>query len=305
MLRFEDEIRGHKHFRDAAGRAAAVYLALHDADVAEAARAAAAPAAGASEEDEKRAKALAKREKAKQRKAAAKLAKADAAPAATAAADDKGGGASNKKGANAAEKKPEDDDPNGEKLAAKPPLEEALRLSRALDKYAASFVATQALAVDVALRRKKPLVALRALRRLKKLDERAFVEKLALLAAARPRWTEAAKPVENVLDAELADLCGGQSAAAACRAFGMKRTRLPDRAACYRALATLGAADASLVLTAETAPPAFGKPLAVTDFEDALAALSGDAAAAERFKAEVARPKFPTADAFAPPGASA
>ena len=59
-------------------------------------------------------------------------------------------------------------------------MKESTRLSKALEKYAASSVETHALAFDVSMVRGKPLLALRALRRLSvQKDQRAFVVRLA------------------------------------------------------------------------------------------------------------------------------
>ena len=83
--------------------------------------------------DPKVAKALAKREKAKAAKAKRK-AESEAKDQAEAAKNDD----SKKK----LPKRDADEDPKGEKLAALEPLKEATRLSKALEKYAASAVET-------------------------------------------------------------------------------------------------------------------------------------------------------------------
>ncbi|EGB11418.1 hypothetical protein AURANDRAFT_36410 [Aureococcus anophagefferens] len=314
VLRFEDGIRGHKFFRRAAKAAGDLYVLLADADARDSAAAAeaakAAPeAAGAV--DAKAAKALAKREKAKQRKAAAKEAEAKAKADAEAEAAKKAEAADGGKKEVKKEEKREDDDPDGAKLAAKAPLDEALRLSEALRDHAAGYAETHELAFDVALRRQKPLMALRALRKLEKTagaDAPALLVRLAALAKALAAGALGAPPpaVAAVLDAELAELCGAPAyagpatALAKCRAYAQGDAALPKRVAAARALSCLGEKDANLVLTASLAAPPLGKPLAVACYEDAHAALLelGDAPSAAAFKATAAA-AFPAADYFA------
>ena len=314
VLRFEDGIRGHKFFRRAAKAAGDLYVLLADADARDSAAAAeaakAAPAADGAV-DAKAAKALAKREKAKQRKAAAKEAEAKAKADAEAEAAKKAEAADGGKKEVKKEEKREDDDPDGAKLAAKAPLDEALRLSEALRDHAAGYAETHELAFDVALRRQKPLMALRALRKLEKTagaDAPALLVRLAALAKALAAGALGAPPpaVAAVLDAELAELCGAPAyagpatALAKCRAYAQGDASLPKRVAAARALRCLGETDANLVLTASLAAPPLGKPLAVACYEDAHAALLelGDAASAAAFKA-TASAAFPAADYFA------
>ena len=280
VLKLEDNIRGHKAFVKACCQAAELYLLLHKADSEEVAK----PTEAV---DPKVAKALAKREKAKAAKAKRK-AEADAKAAEAAAKNDEG----KKK----LPKRDADEDPKGEKLAALEPLKEATRLSKALEKYASSSVETHALAFDVSMVRAKPLLALRALRRLSShTDQRAFVVRLARLTKARPAMALTAT-VASVLDAELKDLLSGGDCVAFLRGFAARRPLLRDRSAAARALHVLGASDPSLILQADAANPDMAKPLPVRDFEDALATLrDGDGAAAGTFREECQR-RFPGAD---------
>ena len=236
--------------------------------------------------DPKVAKALAKREKAKAAKAKRKAESEAKAQAEAAKNDD-----SKKK----LPKRDADEDPKGEKLAALEPLKEATRLSKALEKYAAASVETHALAFDVSMVRDRPLLALRALRRLSKQgDQRAFVVRLARLSKARPAMT-LTDTVARVLDAELKDLSGGDCVAF-LRGFAERRPALRDRSATCRALHVLGVAEPSLVLQAGASNPDLAKPLPVRDFAEALAALQAvDATAAASFREECER-RFPGAD---------
>ena len=283
VLKLEDNIRGHKAFVKACVQAAELYLLLHKADSAEVAK----PQEAV---DPKLAKALAKREKAKAAKAKRK-AEADAKAQAEAAKEAAKNDDSKKK----LPKRDADEDPRGEKLAALEPLKEATRLSKALEKYASSSVETHALAFDVSMVRNKPLLALRALRRLsKQSDQRAFVVRLARLTQARPAMTLPAT-VASVLDAELKEL-SGDDCVAFLRGFAARRPALRDRSAAARALHVLGASDPSLILQADAANPDMAKPLPARDFADALSALQdGDGAAAGTFREECQR-RFPGAD---------
>ena len=283
VLKLEDNIRGHKAFVKACVQAAELYLLLHKADSAEVAK----PQEAV---DPKLAKALAKREKAKAAKAKRK-AEADAKAQAEAAKEAAKNDDSKKK----LPKRDADEDPKGEKLAALEPLKEATRLSKALEKYAAASVETHALAFDVSMVRDRPLLALRALRRLSKQgDQRAFVVRLARLTQARPAMT-LTDTVARVLDAELKDLSGGDCVAF-LRGFAERRPALRDRSATCRALHVLGVAEPSLVLQAGASNPDLAKPLPVRDFAEALAALQAvDATAAASFREECER-RFPGAD---------
>ncbi len=156
-------------------------------------------------------------------------------------------------------------------------------------------VETHALAFDVSMVRDKPLLALRALRRLAaQSDQRAFVVRLARLTQARPSMN-LADIVARVLDAELKELSGGDCVAF-LRGFAERRPALRDRNAACRALHVLGVAESSLVLQADASSPDMAKPLPVRDFADALAALQAvDATAAASFREECER-RFPGAD---------
>ena len=281
VLKLEDGIRGHKAFVRACCQAAELYLLLHKADSQVIDK----PAEAV---DPKLAKALAKREKAKAAKAKRKAESEAKAQAEAAKNDD-----SKKK----LPKRDADEDPRGEKLAALEPLKESTRLSKALEKYAASSVETHALAFDVSMVRNKPLLALRALRRLaSQKDQRPFVVRLARLMQARPAMTLSAT-VASVLDAELLALCDNErDPVKFIHAFAERRPALRDRSATCRALQHLGVSDPSLILQTDAANPDMAKPLPVRDFEDALATLrDGDGAAAGTFREECQR-RFPGAD---------
>ena len=348
VLRFEDEIKEHVAFRTSADAAARVYLQLHDESVQAAETAAraklaaeaqpeqAALAAAQAQQSAKEEKARAKRDKMKQRKAADKKAADDKAAAALAAEkagdssaqDDKLLEAAKKPSVSSEDAPVVDEDPLGLKLAALPPLAEAARLAADLDKFAPQHAATHELAFDVARRRGKPLLALRALKRLAKAATQDAPEVLlrvaffahtfdALLltsagdddASSSSSSPAARAAVAEVVRTELAALCGtaryagAADALAKVRAYAQLRPRLPERAAAAEALATLDGECAEeaahLVLTADAAPEPFTKPLPVKVFEHALRLLTSldQPKAAAAFK-QSAQNIFPSAEAF-------
>ena len=256
-----------------------------------------------SAEDAAAAKARAKREKLKQRKAKAKEAastngSSSGAPATTlanggeAAKGDNaettaaGAGAStsakeepkNNQKNNSQPPGPVDDDPEGAKLLAseRGPLLEAFDLVKKLEDFSLSWPDTHALAFDVALRRDKPLLALRALRRLrsaKYVEPRdpsrrgspnkrekptaTFVDRLAVFCADKRYADRYLKKTDSpndddvvatVVRQEVADLVGAKEDLSedlerAVRTFVLKfadtDAALPSRAAAARALARL------------------------------------------------------------------
>ena len=157
MLRFEDGVFGHHFWVEAAHGAARTYIAIFDKPI----KAAADAAEGGAEEavsEADRKKAESKRRKAELKEKAAKEAEAKAAK------DKKGaGGGANKKDAEG-NKKPVDEDPDGAALAAVPdPLEKASGFLRTLQAHASKDLRTQMLACELAMRKKKYLLVLKAL----------------------------------------------------------------------------------------------------------------------------------------------
>ncbi|KAI9912420.1 hypothetical protein PsorP6_005219 [Peronosclerospora sorghi] len=164
MLRLCDEIYGHPFFVEAAHGAIACYKALAEMEVLKAQEEAkvAATTANMSAVDKKKAKrALAKARKAnfkrkEEEELNVKLQKE---------VEDKEQQVikNGKVKANPGPVRPKDDDPFGEKLAAKPALEEAWRFVAILQRYAADDVKTHLAAFDIALLKNKFLLCLQAL----------------------------------------------------------------------------------------------------------------------------------------------
>eukprot|EP00937_MAST-01D_sp_MAST-1D-sp2_P000728 g728.t1 len=172
LLRSQDRLRGHELYVRAALGAARVYLQLHARPAAAAAEEAAPDFSQMTAPERKAAKAKLRRAEAKRRKAAEEAAAAEeeAAAKAKAAEEEAGKGKDkDKKKAGGGKKEPHalEEDPRGEALAAtEAPLAEAWRLAQQLSAHAAARFETHALAYDVARRRGKALLALRALNRL-------------------------------------------------------------------------------------------------------------------------------------------
>lgn len=237
LLRVGPSLRDDASFGDAAAGAVRVYLALDDARRSNSAAASAAAAAaaateadaGASAEERKRARQRAKKEAARAEKAAAEKAAAAAAAATAeraAAAKEAASAATAppKRAGSAAARAKKDADPDGAALAATPdPLAEAAALVALLASHAPARPDTHALCFEVAARRGKPLMMLRAARAAagalgaghwcaRALALRAVVEVPKAIAAPSP----AAHPaLQAVLESGLAELKGGAATAQA------------------------------------------------------------------------------------------
>ena len=161
MLRMEDRLQGHAFFVAAARGMIECYIQLHDKP----------PTAEAAHEAEQLDELSAsdrKKLESKRRKAEAK-AKAEAEAAAKKEAPKDGGagsGGGGKGKAGAKKEKPVDEDPDGAALvAAEAPLEKASTFLRTLQMHAPSDLRTHILACALCVRKKRYLLALRALRK--------------------------------------------------------------------------------------------------------------------------------------------
>jgi len=157
VLRYEDVVYGHDFFCRAAEGIIRIYLHLHDhpalIDVDEPDYSQMSPA------ERKKAKAIArKKKKASEKKTDDKKTKDTNT--------ENGNDQSQKAGKNSVI----DDDPLGREYLKKNPLEEAKKYSLMLSKYAPKSFPSWILQYDVSMRRNKPLLALQALHKMKKLD---------------------------------------------------------------------------------------------------------------------------------------
>ncbi|KAG3118952.1 N-terminal acetyltransferase A complex auxiliary subunit [Phytophthora idaei] len=197
MLRLCDEIYGRPFFVEAAHGAIACYEALEEKEAEKAkeeAKIAAANANMSAAEKKKAKRALAKARKAEfkrkeEEELNAKLHKE---------VEDKEREATKngKAKANPGPTRPKDDDPVGEKLAAKPALEEAWRFVSILQRYASEDVKTHLAAFDIALRKKKFLLCLQALLKAQKLENVSVGTKKEL-SSRRVVFLEEVKQVTN------------------------------------------------------------------------------------------------------------
>ncbi|CAM6129165.1 unnamed protein product [Calypogeia fissa] len=156
MLRFQDQLHSHRFFRRAAAAAIRCYLSLHDSP----------PKASEAEDEEtalaglpkdERKKIRQKQRKAEAKKKAAEKAKEEEAIAAAASKSQ------NKKGPQPA--KQVDDDPGGEKLIhISDPLEQASKFCKLLQDHSPDELDTHSLAFEIYFRKKKILLAFRAVK---------------------------------------------------------------------------------------------------------------------------------------------
>ncbi|KXS13811.1 N-terminal acetyltransferase A, auxiliary subunit [Gonapodya prolifera JEL478] len=144
MLRWEDKLRNHKYFFDAAVVAVELYLSLHEHPELKKALPETNGIGELSEADKKKAAKKARKQELK-------------------AAEEK---VEQKKGKNDDKKKVIDDDPDGEKLVNAPDLLlEATKFVKSLQELSPNRIESQALAAHVYIRRKKYILALRSIRK--------------------------------------------------------------------------------------------------------------------------------------------
>lgn len=166
VLKFEDNLWGEEYYFMAAEGSIRIYLNLHDN-----------PDIGKEDNEpdyskmtaaeKKKAKAVARKKKAQAEKEAEKRKQeSDSA--------ENGGGlltAQSSKG----KQSPVEEDAAGKELLMKDPLEEAKKYSAILSKHCPKRLGTWVLQYDVAIRRKKPLLAIQALIKMKNLDPNSDV----------------------------------------------------------------------------------------------------------------------------------
>ena len=159
MLRLEDGLHGHPYYVAAACGAIETYLKLADKPKEAAAEAAAEGGEdGMSAADRKKAESKRRKAEAKAKAEAEAKAKAEAE-----AAKAKEGGEKGKGGKKKQAEKPPDEDPAGEALAATAePLAKASAYLRTLLLHAPTELATHAMAWELAMRKGKLLLALKA-----------------------------------------------------------------------------------------------------------------------------------------------
>ena len=279
VLRFEDELWGLDNYVRAAEGISRLYLHLYDNP-------------NLTKEDEepdyssmtaaerKKAKAIARKKK----KAAEKKMEEEKAAAAEAAK------ANQKKGAKPAVI---DEDPNGEALLKRDPLEEAKKFSAILSRHAPSQLSTWLLQYDVAIRRKKTVLAMQALFKGRALDPQngeLFTRIVDFSDKASPE-EDSHDAVKEILKDELPKLYDGKDLSqfvrdAAASAKGDASTNLSLRIAIARAIAktkTGSTSDAASLIVDQGLD---GQGVSVDTAKAALACLNefGDEASAAKTK---------------------
>ena len=279
VLRFAEELWGLDNYARAAEGISRLYLHLYDNP-------------NLTKEDEepdyssmtaaerKKAKAIARKKK----KAAEKKMEEEKAAAAEAA------NANQKKGAKPAVI---DEDPNGEALLKRDPLEEAKKFSAILSRHAPSRLSTWLLQYDVAIRRKKAVLAMQALFKGRALDPQngeLFTRIVDFSDKASPE-DDSHDAVKEILKDELPKLYDGKALSqfvrdAAASAKGDASTNLSLRIAIARAIAktkTGSTSDAASLIVDQGLD---GQGVSVDTAKAALACLDefGDEASAAKTK---------------------
>lgn len=162
VLRFEDNIWSENYYFTAADGIIRIYLHLYDnPSILQEDKEPDYSTMSAAER--KKAKAVARKKRAQAEKKAAEKKKAEA--------EDNDGNNNNNSNKKKAKSSPMDEDPEGKELLKLDPLGEAKKYSAILSKHCPSRLATWAIQYDVAIRRKKWLLALQALFKMRQLDE--------------------------------------------------------------------------------------------------------------------------------------
>mmetsp|Transcript_20010 Transcript_20010/g.29024 ORF Transcript_20010/g.29024 Transcript_20010/m.29024 type:complete len:901 (+) Transcript_20010:308-3010(+) len=238
VLRFEDNLWGQQYYCQAAEGIIRNYVFLYDNP----------SAVGVEEEPDysemtaaqrKKAKAIARKKKKSAEKKAAEA--AEKRKVEEEKMNDQNG--SKKKKAGGSSPSVVDEDPDGEELLKRDPLEEAKKYSATLSKHAPNRISTWMGQYDVAIRRKKVLMALQALFKAKAIDKESnelftrivdFVQKVESEKEANPI-------IKEVLASETTTLLEGKSLSdfvseAASRAKSDALTDLPKRIAVAKGL---------------------------------------------------------------------
>jgi len=295
MLRMEDSVQSHKFYQQAARGIIECYLAIVDKPKTDAAAATADDESQMSAAERKKAESKRKKAEAKA-KEAEEAAKKEAAIVAKADKDKKGKQATNKD-------RPQDEDPDGVALATvEDPLAKASNFLTVLQTHAPQAVQTHTLACALALRKKRYLLALRALRKavaLAPADPEVHTQTVEFLLEVG----QATLPptVAKVIEANRAAIGAppGESLAALNKAFLLKAAGAPAAvlaAAKLQLAIDPGQKDAAKALVVALDPTMLSLPLAVQTHQ-MLASTFGDAAAATAFKGKAVA-RFPLSDYF-------
>lgn len=234
VLKFEDNLWGEDYYYTAAEGTIKIYLNLYDNP----------PASEDDTEPDYSKMTAAERKKAKaiaRKKAAQAKRKEEAQKKKSDENNTENGGQKPKK---ADKLSPVEEDAEGKELLQKDPLEEAKIYSSILSNHCPNRIGTWALQYDVAIRRKKPMMALQALFKMKRLDASSpqYVTRLVDFGLKSPSF-ELSGAAKTVVTEETAALFSGWSVfeyvtGLARDARADPLTSLPLRVAIAQALAS-------------------------------------------------------------------
>lgn len=289
VLRFEDEIYGQNYYSTAAAGIINIYLHLADNPTSN--ETAEPDYSKMSAAERKKAKAIARKKKKAQEKKEAELQHIEA---------ENGGKGKNQKGGKAAVV---DEDPLGKEFLKKDALDEAKKYSAMLTRYAPNSMETWILQYDVAIRRKKALMALQALFKARSLDSGSgkLFSRIVDFAGKRSSFGDLPAATKQVLEEETSKLLGGKSLEEFIKT-GAERIRsdglvdLSYRTAVARASAETKVGSTSEAAALITAGGIDARGVTVEtckDAQDALASFGGDASKAVEEWKEAVRLRFP------------
>jgi N-alpha-acetyltransferase 15/16, NatA auxiliary subunit len=296
VLRFEDKLYGEDYYFEAASGIIEIYLHLYDN-----------PGLTMSDDEpdyskmtaaeRKKAKSVARRKKAQEKKDVEQKEK-------EAEQNGKSTNANNKKGKHGTGAV--EDDPNGEELLKKDSLEESQKYVSIISKFAPNRFETWMLQYDVAIRRKKYLLALQALFRAHAIDaERSeYISRLVDFATKMSDTGDLPGAVGAIIKEETPRLMENQSVGAFLIAASESIRKegstacLPTRTAVAKALVEAKSGSVSDAATLIVDGGISARGVSVQTCQDALAALkafgAGAASAAEKWMAQV-KERFPLA----------
>ncbi|KAG7359972.1 NMDA receptor-regulated protein 1 [Nitzschia inconspicua] len=225
VLKFEDNVWGEEYYFRAAKGTIQIYLHLHD-NPSDSKKDTEPDYSKMSAAERKKAKAVARKKAAQAKKKEDAKKKNDDTPAEN--------GQQTKKGEKLS---PVEEDPEGDDLLKKDPIEEAKNYSSILSKHCPKRIGTWVLQYDVAIRRKKPMMALQALIKMKMLDPSSpeFVIRLADFGSKLPSF-QLDGAAKTVVTEETSLLFNGKSVAEYITALAKEartdpKTSLPLRVA--------------------------------------------------------------------------
>ncbi|CAJ1952474.1 unnamed protein product [Cylindrotheca closterium] len=269
VLKFEDNLWSEDYYFSAASGIIKLYLRLHD-NPAITKEDAEPDYSKMTAAERKKAKAIARKKKKQAEKKKAEGQKKDDANG------DKGDQADGSKMTDL------DEDPNGDEMMKRDPLEECQKYSSILSKHCPHKLETWTLQYDVAMRRKKWLLALQALFKLNRMDSEsaAFFQRVVDFGLKAADFGEQAPAVKNVLKDGCVELLQKLSVSdyikqAVEKVQGHKTASLPLRVAVAEALVLINTSsvDAATALIVKGGLDA--RDASVESCRKALAALKG------------------------------